>query len=307
MSWRDSQSGSSDWKGGGTNSGVRGGVGGSGGTTGYKGGGGNTGSGNSDSGSRGWGGNTGTNGMGGWGSNLRGRDGLTASQRAQTRDSRLGLKTGTTWHGNTAFGQPGQMAAGYTTMSNQGSGFGMRPTMENYSNYRNLDGSPMFPGAGGSVQAPNAFVGAAMMQQQMRPPAGPQPVGGGIPGDPGTVGIPGTPVIGEPNWPLSKYSLPAFFRPAPFPGIQGGYGAQPFPTNDYPANPRTQVQSQPPGWGGGWPGQGAYNPGYHYNPNSGWQMSGNNVGGKMYYDRVPADPNKMSQSGVIQNNKMRNW
>jgi hypothetical protein len=160
----------------------------------------------------GWGGfggsgSGGSGGGGGWGGNLRGADGMTASQRAQTRDSRLGLQTGNTWHGNTAFGRPGQQAYGFATSSNQGATFGQRPTMQTFSNFRRPDGSAMFPGAGGSVQAPNAFAGAAMMQQQMRPPAGPQPVGGGVPGAPGYQRPPINPILQFQNYP---YPNPAF-------------------------------------------------------------------------------------------------
>ena len=54
------------------------------------------------------------------GSSLRGADGMTASQRAATRDSRLGLSTGTTWKGNTAYGPAGGRATGFTNVRTGG-------------------------------------------------------------------------------------------------------------------------------------------------------------------------------------------
>ena len=233
---------------------------------------GRTGMGGSMSGGGGWGGSGGSGsgaggGGGGWGSNFRGADGMTASQRAQTRDSRLGLQTGNTWHGNTAFGRPGQQAYGFATSSNQGATFGQRPTMQTFSNFRRPDGSAMFPGAGGSVQAPNAFAGAAMMQQQMmrpqaRPkPGGPQPAGAPPPGQsPGFFG--------------GGFQPPATM--GPWPG-QGTWPRKTVPWTNPPVYPPTNPFGFRPG---------AYKPA---------------PGNKMFYDRVPQDGNKMSTSNQVNN------
>jgi hypothetical protein len=129
------------------------------------GGGGFGGGGGSSSGSRGAGGG----GGGGWGGAKRGADGMTASQRAQTRDSRLGMKTGTTWHGNTAVGRPGKMASGFATMAKPTQGFGMGPSKQTFGNLKDLSGRPVM--AGGGMAKP------AMNKQ-------PQPAGAPPPGQP---------------------------------------------------------------------------------------------------------------------------
>ena len=72
----------------------------------------------------------------------------------------LGLTTGSTIHGNTAFGPAGGMAQGYATNSRVGSGMG--PSMGTFSNFRNLDGSAMF---GGGLQ--NRAVAARNPQQAL--------------------------------------------------------------------------------------------------------------------------------------------
>ena len=60
----------------------------------------------------------------------------------------LGLTTGTTWYGNTAFGPAGGMATGYATRDGQSlAGAGMGPTMGTYSNFNTMNGQPMFGGA----------------------------------------------------------------------------------------------------------------------------------------------------------------
>lgn len=71
-------------------------------------------------GSKSGGGSFGGGGRSGGGGSLRGADGMTASQRAATRDSRLGLKTGATWKGNTAYGPAGGRAAGFTNVRTGG-------------------------------------------------------------------------------------------------------------------------------------------------------------------------------------------
>ena len=293
---------------------------------------GRTGMGGSMSGGSGWGGSGGSGsgaggGGGGWGSNLRGADGMTASQRAQTRDSRLGLQTGNTWHGNTAFGRPGQQAYGFATSSNQGATFGQRPTMQTFSNFRRPDGSAMFPGAGGSVQAPNAFAGAAMMQQQMmRPQARPQP------GGPQPAGAP------PPGQPLTPHPFPGLTKPM-LPGFFGG-GVAPYQYNSMGPWPgQSAIPNNPPvytpaigvnniqsgdswlnnGYGAyGWnmstdPAQGVGSQHSYSPPSSGNGFVGGGIGGgggggwgsnKVYNDRVPSDPNKMSTSASPYNNKM---
>lgn len=57
--------------------------------------------------------------------------------------SSLGLSTGKTWSGNTAYGPSGGMAAGYATQRNDGS----------YGNFRSLRGEPM-SGPYGQVTGP---------------------------------------------------------------------------------------------------------------------------------------------------------
>lgn len=96
----------------------------------------------------------------------------------------LGLTTGNTMYGNTAFGPSGGMASGYATRDMRSlNGAGMGPTMGSYSNFNNLNGSPMFNGAlsGQSFRAPNANAAygqamaawQAMNRPQMRPGVNP--------------------------------------------------------------------------------------------------------------------------------------
>lgn len=62
----------------------------------------------------------------------------------------LGITTGKTIFGNTAFGPAGGMAQGYAT-AQLGGGAGMKPTINTYSNFRNLDGSATLPAAGNAT------------------------------------------------------------------------------------------------------------------------------------------------------------
>ena len=261
------------------------------------------------------------------GSNLRGSDGMTATERARTRDSRLGVSTGTTWHGNTAYGRPGQQADGYATSSDQGETFGQRPTMQTFSNYRRPDGSAMFPGASGGVRAPNAAAGAAMMQQQMtRPQARPQPAG------PQPAGAP------PPGQPVGPHPFPGLTKPM-LPGLFGGGVAPNQYTSMGPWPGQSAIPNNPPvytpsiginniqsgdrwlnnGYGAyGWnmstdPAQGVGSQHTYRPPSTGGGVSGGGIGGgggggwgsnKLYNDRVPADPNKMSTSASSYNNKM---
>jgi len=93
-------------------------------------------------------------GGGGWG----GKSGSGGNSGAPLR---TGLTTGSTWYGNTAFGQPGGMAQGYATRGANGQ----------FGNFRSLSGAPM---QGGFTSA-NGFPGVARMQQ--RTPSLPSPGG----------------------------------------------------------------------------------------------------------------------------------
>ena len=121
----------------------------------------------------------------------------------------LGIRTGSTIRGNTAFAPAGGMAQGYATNSRLGSGMG--PSVGAFSNFRNLDGSAMI---GGGLQ--NRAIAARNPQQALgmlralqgyqRPSAG--RVGGLLDGEQVTVGpttiepaaAPMTPTITGP-WP----------------------------------------------------------------------------------------------------------
>lgn len=100
--------------------------------------------------------------------------------------SRTGVTTGSTWHGNTAFGRPGGMAQGYATRD-PGSlaAAGMRPVAGAFSQFNTLQGKPMIGGLldADTFRAPNASSAYAqayarwqqLQQPQVTPPA-PQPV-----------------------------------------------------------------------------------------------------------------------------------
>ena len=86
----------------------------------------------------------------------------------------LGLTTGTTWYGNTAFGPAGGMATGYATRDGQSlAGAGMAPTMGTYSNFNTMNGQPMFGGALGGqgfngMNANQAYGAAQTWYNQLR-------------------------------------------------------------------------------------------------------------------------------------------
>ncbi len=108
MSARDSESGSSTYKGG---SGSAGGLG-----------------------NAGLGGGSGAGGQGG------------GSGGGMTRNT--GMSTGNKMYGNTAFGNPGRMATGYATRDARSLGqAGMRPTSGTYGNFKTMLGNPMFRGS----------------------------------------------------------------------------------------------------------------------------------------------------------------
>lgn len=76
-----------------------------------------------------------------------------------------GITTGNTIYGNTAFGPSGGMATGYAMASGL-PGVAYGPSTAQYSNFRNLDGTPMFGGMAGSrsFSAPNATQAYAQLQ-----------------------------------------------------------------------------------------------------------------------------------------------
>lgn len=135
MSARDSESGSSTYKGG---SGRAGGLG-NGGLGGGMGGGGN------------WGGG------GGGGAGRNGGIG-----------SKTGLTTGKDWYGNTAFGRSGGRVAAYGTRDAQSlARAGMAPTVGSFGNFRTPTGQAMF--AGSPVQGQSFYgrnMGQALSQAQ---------------------------------------------------------------------------------------------------------------------------------------------
>ena len=104
----------------------------------------------------------------------------------------LGIRTGSTIRGNTAFGPAGGMAQGYATNSRLGSGMG--PSIGSFSNFRNTDGSAMFGGGlqNRAIAAKNPQQALGMLQAlkaaqgSQRPSAG--RVGGLLDGEQVTVG-----------------------------------------------------------------------------------------------------------------------
>lgn len=135
MSARDSESGSSTYKGG---SGRAGGLG-NGGIGGGMGGGGN---------------------YGGGGGGGAGRSGGIGSK--------TGLTTGKDWYGNTAFGRSGGRVAAYGTRDAQSlARAGMAPTVGSFGNFRTPTGQAMF--AGSPVQGQSFYgrnMGQALSQAQ---------------------------------------------------------------------------------------------------------------------------------------------
>lgn len=213
MSWRDSASGSSSFHGGG----------------GYAGNNGNVGAGT------GYGGNGGSNysrtgGLGG------------------------GLSTGSRWYGNTAYGPAGGGAVGYATARDGGGGYslgGMGPSMRQYSNFRNPDGTPTFTNASGPVTARNAGQAAGILSALAN--RQPNAVAPGRPRQ----NVPPQTMIGRP---AQQQAVGGLLH-----AILGGGGMLGYGLN--PAN------------GGAWtPAGTAYYGGY-------------NSYGKPITDRVPMDPN----------------
>lgn len=177
----------------------------------------------------------------------------------------LGLTTGKTIYGNTAFGPAGGMAQGYATMGAHGAAnpnYGMQPTIQNYGNFRNLNGSPMFggspiqgqsfPGYGAQQSLSQAQRAYAAWQAAQRARAAQHQQWGGRPGgllsDDPVVSTP-LPPAWDPPVPeevipgyQAQYDYdPRFKLEGPYPGnplnisgIQGGGGIQSYVTNRVP-------------------------------------------------------------------------
>lgn len=75
--------------------------------------------------------------------------GFTNNQGAWNGNGKsLGLTTGNTWHGNTAFGPSGGDATGYATRDYKSlSNAGMGPSMGSYSHFKDMNGNDMFGGS----------------------------------------------------------------------------------------------------------------------------------------------------------------
>lgn len=204
MSWMDSASGSSTFHGGGDHAG-----------------------------------NNGPSGAG-----TGGRPGNGGNNYSQTGGLGGGLGTGTTWHGNTAFGPAGGNAVGYVSLKDGGSIFqgqrGMGPSVNTYSNFRKPDGSPM---VGGNLQnrpvtARNPQQALAQLQAMQQAQQGTVAQTGGLLDDPGS------PTQGVTVRPQSL---------DPFTGMIGGHGIM------------ASNADIDPDWGGpprNWPTQNAVVGGY---------------------------------------------
>ena len=94
----------------------------------------------------------------------------------------LGVRTGSTTYGNTAFGPAGGMAQGYATNSRVGSGMG--PSIGSFSNFRNLDGSAMIGGGlqNRAVAARNPVQALGMLRALQAAQAPQRPSGGRVGG-----------------------------------------------------------------------------------------------------------------------------
>lgn len=99
----------------------------------------------------------------------------------------LGVTTGKTIHGNTAYGPAGGMATGYAT-AKLGGNAGMGPSVNTYSNFRNLDGSAAIPGAGNMpAMGRNPQQARSVLERQFAPAGRPR-VGGLLDGEQVAVG-----------------------------------------------------------------------------------------------------------------------
>jgi hypothetical protein len=83
---------------------------------------------------------------------------------------RTGLTTGSTWYGNTAFGQPGGMAQGYATKGANGQ----------FGNFRSLTGQAYTPQQRGSYTPAKPYPGGYVTPVKTQP-IPPSPVTGALP------------------------------------------------------------------------------------------------------------------------------
>lgn len=142
-----------------------------------------------------------------------------------------GLSTGNTWHGNTAFGPSGGRVTAYAHMRDGGGMFGMMPTRQTYTNYRNP--------AGQSISGPGKNKGTK--DQQTVAPTG---------------GLLDEEVVVTPPPPPEVFNPYAGFKnyPFPHPTMAGGWmGAQNWNNfaGNWPGNNVTDINKTPAGPGGG--------------------------------------------------------
>lgn len=170
----------------------------------------------------------------------------------------LGITTGKTWHGNTAFGPAGGMATGYATNSRLGSGMG--PSVGSFSNFRNLDGSAMIGGGlqNRAIAARNPQQALGMLralqgaQGSQRPSGG--RVGGHLDGEDVTVGP--TTVVPAASAPAAD-AVAAASPPLALGMMR--YGSPAYPGAYTPAQ-LSQIRAQYSSWDMRNPTQRAYNP-----------------------------------------------
>lgn len=160
----------------------------------------------------------------------------------------LGLRTGSTIHGNTAFGPAGGMSQGYATNSRLGSGMG--PSVGSFSNFRNLDGSAMIGGGlqNRAIAARNPQQALGMLQALQAAQASRRPssgrVGGLLDGEQVMAGpLPSTVPAAAPQ---SLMGMLRYARPA-FPG-------------GYTPEQLSQFRAQQSSWNMKNPTQRPYNP-----------------------------------------------
>jgi hypothetical protein len=153
---------------------------------------------------------SGAGGMGGGGGSGRAMQPSTSIGRGN-----LGITTGSTIHGNTAFGPAGGNAVGYATRDARSlAGAGMGPTMGNYSNFRTPSGEAMFPGGGPQGMTARSPMQAMQMLQALRqrfqPAAGPPMRQPGLLDD----DLPAPPTVPTipPNWPVDTSYGSYFMR-----------------------------------------------------------------------------------------------
>jgi len=149
-----------------------------------------------------------------------------------------GLTTGSTWYGNTAFGQPGGMAQGYATRGANGQ----------FGNFRSLSGAPM---QGGFTSA-NGFPGIMQQRTPINPASMPMPssVTGALPPSAALPPV-ARPYVGVP---------PSVMPPAPPPRMGPWPGQSAIPPNPPVWNQQRVTTVPKTNFGG-------YNPGQTYTAN----------------------------------------